>query len=50
MSKKNNDNEQGYDKAETERRLDAALRDAVVTPPKPMKEIPRKRPTQKAEA
>lgn len=36
-----------YDDAETQRRFDAALRGAFSTSPKPMKDIPRKRPKQK---
>jgi hypothetical protein len=36
-------NEQYSDK-EAQRRFDAALRGAFATPPKPMKDIPRKRP------
>ena len=36
-----------YDSAEVQRRFDAALRGAFTTPPKPMKDIPRKRPKQK---
>jgi hypothetical protein len=34
---------ENYTEAETERRFNAALRGAFETPPKPMKEIPRKR-------
>ena len=36
-----------FSKEETQRRLDAALRGAFNTPPRPMKDIPRKRPKQK---
>jgi hypothetical protein len=32
--------------AEIQERFDSALRGAFVTPPKPMKDIPRKRPKQ----
>jgi hypothetical protein len=33
----------GYGKEEAQRRFEAALRGAFSTPPKPMKDIPRKR-------
>lgn len=36
-----------YTDRETHQRFEAALRGAFVTPPKPMKDIPRKRPKQK---
>jgi hypothetical protein len=39
-SKKN----EAYNNDEAQRRFDAALRGAFSTPPKPMREIPRKRP------
>jgi hypothetical protein len=42
--KKNNEH---YSKQEATRRFEAALRGAFTTPPKPMKDIPRKRPKQK---
>jgi hypothetical protein len=32
-----------YDESESQHRFEAALRGAFATPPKPMKEIPRKR-------
>jgi hypothetical protein len=43
----NNKNKESYSKEEAERRFDAALRGAFATPPKPMKDIPRKRSKQK---
>jgi hypothetical protein len=36
-----------YTAEEAQHRFDAALRGAFATPPKPMKEIPRKRPKTK---
>lgn len=36
-----------YSEEEAQRRFDAALRGAFSTPPKPMKDIPRKRPKTK---
>jgi len=36
-----------FSESEAQRRFDAALRGAFATPPKPMKEIPRKRPKPK---
>ncbi len=36
-----------YTKEEVQQRFDAALRGAFSTPPKPMKDIPRKRQKQK---
>lgn len=36
-----------YNKDEAQRRFEAALRGAFITPPKPMKDIPRKRRAQK---
>jgi hypothetical protein len=39
-----------YSKSETDKRFEAALRGAFSTPPKPMKDIPRKRPKQKRKA
>jgi hypothetical protein len=41
MEKKNEDR---YSKEEAQRRFESALRGAFATPPKPMKDIPRKRP------
>ena len=38
-----------YGDAEAQRRFEAALKGAFATPPKPMKEIPRKRPRAKRE-
>lgn len=35
-----------FSDAEVTKRFDAALRGAFATPPKPMKDIPRKRPKQ----
>jgi hypothetical protein len=36
-----------YNEKEADQRFEAALRGAFATAPKPMKEIPRKRPKQK---
>jgi hypothetical protein len=36
-----------YSEEETNRRFDAALRGAFATAPKPMKDIPRKRPKKR---
>jgi hypothetical protein len=39
--------EEKYNDKDSQQRFDAALRGAFITPPKPMKDIPRKRPKQK---
>ena len=40
-------NSEKFSAEETKHRMEAALRGAFATPPKPMKDIPRKRPKQK---
>jgi hypothetical protein len=40
----NNKPDEQYGEKEASQRLEAALRGAFLTPPKPMKDIPRKRP------
>ncbi len=39
-----------FDEAETQRRFETALRAALNTPPKPMKDLPRKRAERKKRA
>jgi hypothetical protein len=40
-------NDQQYSAKEAQQRFESALRGAFITPPKPMKDIPRKRPKAK---
>jgi hypothetical protein len=47
MSRKSED---GYDKEETQRRFEKLVRTALNTPPKPMKDLPRKRPVPKGKS
>jgi hypothetical protein len=42
--------ETDYTEEEAQRRFDAALRGAFSTPPKPMKEMPRKRPKRRRQS
>jgi hypothetical protein len=47
MSAPKRENGDQYSKEEIARRFEATLRGAFSTPPKPMKDIPRKRPKTK---
>jgi len=47
MTKKSHPEDNAYSNEQAQRRFDAALRGAFSTPPTPMKDLPRKRPSDK---